>query len=147
MLEMLLCLLPRQPYVLCSKGCFFPLLSEKGKKKSYLETYLERNNLAFLKADISLYLIKSHSPKNVKSKSTNFLINPFIYVSGIALWLYFVGSRCPVSFLYLLPHTEAHTIVIHIVHQKEQQPFPYCRIAVTQPYLRMDFLYSNDYIY
>lgn len=66
---------------------FFPLLSEK-EKKAYLKTYLGRNNLAFLKAGISLHLIKRHSPKNVKSKSTNFLINPFIYFSRIAFWLF-----------------------------------------------------------
>lgn len=89
------------------KGCFPPSLSEK-KKKSYLKTYLERNNLAFLKAGISLHLIKSHSPKNVKPKSTNFLINPFIYFSGIAFWLYFVGSGTPVLFPYLILHIHPH---------------------------------------
>lgn len=101
---MLLCLLPWQPYVLCSKRLFFPLPKWEGKK-SYLKTYLERNNLAFLKAGISLHLIKSHSLKNVKSKRTNFLINPFIYFSGIAFWLYFVCSRTPVLFPYHIhPH-------------------------------------------
>lgn len=135
---MLLCMLPWQPYVLCSKRLFFsPLLSEKKKKKPFLKIYLERNNLALLKAGISLHLIKSHSPKNVKSKRTNFLINPYIYFSGIVFLLYFVGSRTSVLFPYFILH----------IHQKVQPPFPYCGIVVTQSYLRMNFLYSNDYIY
>lgn len=105
---MLLCLLPWQPYVLCSKRLFPPPSPKWEGKKSYLKTYLERNNLTFLKAGISLHLIKSHSPKNVISKSTNFLINPFIYFSGIAFWLYFVGSKIPVLFPYLILHIHPH---------------------------------------
>ena len=104
------------------------------RKKAYLKIFLEKNNLAFLKSGISLHLIKSHSPKNVKSESINFLINPFIYFSRIAFWLFFMGSRAPVLFPYLIPHIGTNTTFIHISHQKIQQVFLYCDIVVIQSY-------------
>ena len=92
---------------------FFPS-SKWGRKNSLLKNLFRKNNLAFLKSGISLHLIKSHFPKNVKSESFNFLMNLFIYFSGIDLWLFFMLSIAPVLFPYLIPHIGANTTFINI---------------------------------
>lgn len=71
------------------KVFFFPFWE---RKKKLLKNLFRKERTVIFKSWYLFHftlLIKSHSSKNVKSKSINFLINPFIYSSGIAFCCFF----------------------------------------------------------
>lgn len=132
MLQMLLlCLLLRQPYVLCSKRLNFSLLR---KKKNLLKNLFRKEQPGIFK---SWYFASSYQkpfPQKCQIQKHQ-LFNQSIYLFfRDCISVVFVCSRAPVLVPYFIPHVRPDTTSIHITHQKTQQAFPCRGIVVMWPY-------------